>query len=177
MATCRSQNEYFWGTWMRRQTSGSVPVRTIRNWCTSFGRMRRSVDLLPIAGTLTTEPSVRRTALPRSKFDSGRRYPIAVPAVQSFGDILASAGSGPNNHLERSNLRAINELVGLTVEVRSRRGRAKTGGEAGIRTLGTGLSPYNGLANRRFRPLSHLTARGFPKDFEDSRCRGRRLTG
>lgn len=35
----------------------------------------------------------------------------------------------------------------------------KTGGEAGIRTLGRGLSPYNGLANRRFRPLSHLTAR------------------
>jgi hypothetical protein len=34
---------------------------------------------------------------------------------------------------------------------------AKVGGEAGIRTLGTGLSPYNGLANRRFRPLSHLT--------------------
>jgi hypothetical protein len=34
-----------------------------------------------------------------------------------------------------------------------------TGGEAGIRTLGRGLSPYNGLANRRFRPLSHLTAR------------------
>ncbi len=34
------------------------------------------------------------------------------------------------------------------------------GGEAGIRTLGTGLSPYNGLANRRFRPLSHLTADG-----------------
>jgi hypothetical protein len=33
------------------------------------------------------------------------------------------------------------------------------GGEAGIRTLGRGLSPYNGLANRRFRPLSHLTAR------------------
>jgi hypothetical protein len=32
------------------------------------------------------------------------------------------------------------------------------GGEAGIRTLGTGISPYNGLANRRFRPLSHLTA-------------------
>ena len=35
---------------------------------------------------------------------------------------------------------------------------ALTGGEAGIRTLGTGFSPYNGLANRRFRPLSHLTA-------------------
>jgi hypothetical protein len=33
------------------------------------------------------------------------------------------------------------------------------GGEAGIRTLGTGLSPYNGLANRRLQPLGHLTAR------------------
>ena len=35
-----------------------------------------------------------------------------------------------------------------------------TGGEAGIRTLGTGFSPYNGLANRRLQPLGHLTADG-----------------
>jgi hypothetical protein len=33
-----------------------------------------------------------------------------------------------------------------------------TGGEAGIRTLDTGFSPYNGLANRRLQPLGHLTA-------------------
>jgi hypothetical protein len=33
----------------------------------------------------------------------------------------------------------------------------RTGGEAGIRTLGTGVSPYNGLANRRIRPLCHLS--------------------
>jgi integrase len=33
-----------------------------------------------------------------------------------------------------------------------------TGGEAGIRTLGRSLSPYNGLANRRLQPLGHLTA-------------------
>ncbi len=32
-------------------------------------------------------------------------------------------------------------------------------GEGGIRTLGTGLSPYNGLANRPFRPLRHLSVR------------------
>ena len=32
-----------------------------------------------------------------------------------------------------------------------------SGGEAGIRTLGTGVSPYNGLANRRIRPLCHLS--------------------
>jgi hypothetical protein len=34
------------------------------------------------------------------------------------------------------------------------------GGEGGIRTLGTGVSPYNGLANRRIRPLCHLSATG-----------------
>jgi hypothetical protein len=31
------------------------------------------------------------------------------------------------------------------------------GGEGGIRTLGTGISQYNGLANRRIRPLCHLS--------------------
>src|ERR1700733_1931485 len=36
--------------------------------------------------------------------------------------------------------------------------RRLAGGEAGIRTLGTGVSPYNGLANRRIRPLCHLSA-------------------
>jgi hypothetical protein len=34
---------------------------------------------------------------------------------------------------------------------------AKVGGEAGIRTLGRALRPYNGLANRRLQPLGHLT--------------------
>ena len=37
---------------------------------------------------------------------------------------------------------------------------SETGGEAGIRTQDQGLSPDNGLANRRFRPLSHLSAFG-----------------
>ena len=36
---------------------------------------------------------------------------------------------------------------------------SEIGGEAGIRTLGRGLSPYNGLANRRLQPLGHLTLR------------------
>ncbi len=30
-------------------------------------------------------------------------------------------------------------------------------GEGGIRTRGTRMNPYNGLANRRFQPLSHLS--------------------
>ena len=37
---------------------------------------------------------------------------------------------------------------------------SESGGEGGIRTLGTGVSPYNGLANRRIRPLCHLSGLG-----------------
>ena len=33
----------------------------------------------------------------------------------------------------------------------------RTGGEGGIRTPGRGVSPYNGLANRRLQPLGHLS--------------------
>ena len=40
------------------------------------------------------------------------------------------------------------------------RRKSLSGGEEGIRTLGRGLRPYNGLANRRLQPLGHLTARG-----------------
>ena len=36
--------------------------------------------------------------------------------------------------------------------------RPRNGGEGGIRTPGRGLGPYDGLANRCFRPLSHLSA-------------------
>jgi hypothetical protein len=39
---------------------------------------------------------------------------------------------------------------------------ASNGGEAGIRTLGRALRPYNGLANRRLQPLGHLTLRLAP---------------
>ena len=49
--------------------------------------------------------------------------------------------------------RAMSELA----YSRWRETRASNGGEAGIRTLGTGFSPYNGLANRRLQPLGHLT--------------------
>ena len=33
-----------------------------------------------------------------------------------------------------------------------------SGGEGGIRTPDRGVSPYNGLANRRLQPLGHLSA-------------------
>ena len=38
-------------------------------------------------------------------------------------------------------------------------GLKTSGGEGGIRTLDTGVSPYNGLANRRLQPLGHLSGR------------------
>ena len=38
-------------------------------------------------------------------------------------------------------------------------GNLRSGGEGGIRTPGTGLGQYDGLANRCFRPLSHLSVR------------------
>src|SRR5579864_4840809 len=45
--------------------------------------------------------------------------------------------------------------VGITgLQVRDNEGN---GGEGGIRTLDTGVSPYNGLANRRLQPLGHLS--------------------
>jgi hypothetical protein len=50
-----------------------------------------------------------------------------------------------------------NNLTGLPSVASGEFMEAKDGGEAGIRTLGTGLSPYNGLANRRLQPLGHLT--------------------
>src|SRR5215471_4130326 len=34
-----------------------------------------------------------------------------------------------------------------------------SGGEGGIRTPDRGVSPYNGLANRRLQPLGHLSVR------------------
>jgi hypothetical protein len=77
-------------------------------------------------------------ALSPAALDSAIRLLDQPLAVQSFGDILEMGG------VSEETINGWNNL---------------TGGEAGIRTLGTGLSPYNGLANRRFRPLSHLTAR------------------
>ncbi len=40
------------------------------------------------------------------------------------------------------------------------RGRLQKNGEGGIRTRGTRMTPYNGLANRRLKPLGHLSRLG-----------------
>src|SRR5437868_3699661 len=44
------------------------------------------------------------------------------------------------------------------IEGEMTRWRGKCGGERGIRTLGRAFGPYDGLANRWFKPLTHLSA-------------------
>src|SRR2546430_16066216 len=41
-------------------------------------------------------------------------------------------------------------------------------GEGGIRTPDRGISPYNGLANRRLQPLGHLSSRCGNSQFTDA---------
>ena len=49
-----------------------------------------------------------------------------------------------------------------TILVKNPRFCAGFNGETGIRTPDTGLTPYNGLANRRLQPLGHLSKRTTP---------------
>ena len=55
-----------------------------------------------------------------------------------------------------------NQRVRLTSLSANKKGPSRgsffIGGERGIRTLDTGLSPYNALAGRHLRPLGHLSA-------------------
>ncbi len=54
-------------------------------------------------------------------------------------------------------------------------GRAAFNGDGGIRTLDTGLTPYNGLANRRLQPLGHVSnyTRVLPRRGNVAVCAGR----
>src|SRR5207248_1435650 len=73
----------------------------------------------------------------------GRELQLLSSAVRSlrssFPNNYAKSGYTSQNFAERSR---------FSLEVRLR------GGERGIRTLDTGVSPYNGLANESFSPRS-----------------------
>src|SRR4026209_9017 len=66
--------------------------------------------------------------------------------MHRLSEVWRPGGDGPPGS------KTINESGGIT------------GGEAGIRTLDTAFRPYNGLANRRLRPLGHLTATSSIRD-------------
>ena len=67
------------------------------------------------------------------------------------GRFLQSGSTGKSPELRR-----FLAILGKCSEV-SLRSRLR-GGEGGIRTLDTGVSPYNGLANRRLQPPGNLEA-------------------
>ena len=134
-----------------------------------------------------SESGVQREETILSLYDRGRRVPLhdatlPVTVANSLGDEVGNRALLPSKSCRfrpnsASCRREFCELVATgwqrppaSVEKWKRlrkkscpSTRVKIGGEAGIRTLGTGLSPYNGLANRRFRPLSHLTGRENPQ--------------
>ena len=63
-----------------------------------------------------------------------------------FGTQLSAQSTVPNKR------RLVSSFTSRTYETPT-----MLNGEGGIRTRGTGLTPYDGLANRCFQPLSHLS--------------------
>ena len=60
---------------------------------------------------------------------------------------------------QRSDGRRREGAPALQGHAAGRQTRSINGGEGGIRTLGSAIRHYGGLANRCFQPLSHLSAR------------------
>jgi hypothetical protein len=86
-------------------------------------------------GTDDVPAEVRRVS-PHVSLNGG----IRSTSVESEGINSEAADEGGN----KQKALQINDLQGKS-------------GERGIRTLDTGLTPYNGLANRRLQPLGHLS--------------------
>ena len=76
---------------------------------------------------------------------------ICLPKPGGKGRIALNADgfSGAQNGEEQDGVECSEKVVSGHSNV--------SGGEAGIRTRGTGINPYNRLATCRFRPLSHLS--------------------
>ena len=83
--------------------------------------------------------------LQRAGFASRRPFGASTPRCVAFGPARVLIPPGVGKAQEG----------GLGVD-EAEDGCLKNG-EGGIRTRGTSLTPYNGLANRRFQPLSHLS--------------------
>jgi hypothetical protein len=80
-------------------------------------------------------------------------YEIMARARASFSDRKYSILSGFDSRAEAGRLLQVSG--GLSEAVWYVRPDYKKSGAGGIRTLGTVLKPYNGLANHRLQPLGH----------------------
>ncbi len=117
----------------------------------------------PRAGEKQTSPIVQRSAglgkpggvvaqdaaFDQSHGEDNMSTPWLVCQIPESAFSVSAAKFGLLNHSPQIPAGKCRELV-----------RWETGGERGIRTPGRVLKPYNGLANRRFRPLSHLSRSG-----------------
>jgi hypothetical protein len=153
-------------------TTGRPPPRFALQW-TTFDDARvtrlanRSRERRERSAKVGGEAGIRRPA------QTLRRHFIVSESHRAVARVRSAASGGgwnggPPPHIRASarqtsrELRSMNSwpspMLGLD---EARRRRAKSGGEAGIRTLGRAFRPYNGLANRRLQPLGHLTAEEF----------------
>ena len=78
-------------------------------------------------------------------------------------EIRLSPDLSLSSEFQRSPAQSVEVKEADNVVVKTRKTHGNTivsrrkNGEIGIRTLDTGLTPYNGLANRRLQPLGHLS--------------------
>ena len=92
-----------------------------------------------------------------------RRAVRAARCSKTCRAVKTERGSGNDRGIRAESRRAVRAARCLKTCRAAKTERARgSGGEAGIRTLGRSLSPYNGLANRRLQPLGHLTSREEP---------------
>jgi hypothetical protein len=75
--------------------------------------------------------------------------PDAIAAMRQFSEALLCSTCAPGEDLKVEGFVREEQLNAYPM--------SGTGGEGGIRTPDTGVSPYNGLANRRLQPLGHLS--------------------
>jgi hypothetical protein len=109
--------------------------------CTTLAQARRrNIRVLDRGGHPNAERSKRTAVLP---------YQFLAPTIVCVLSICTSIVSGSRG------LMRLGEKGSSQMPIFA--GLNTSGGEGGIRTLGTGVSPYNGLANRRIRPLCHLS--------------------
>ncbi len=132
MATCKSQKEYAAGTRIRRQTSGSIPVSTIKNWCTSFGgagrrggvlRIDRTVAITvlrtPATGSFASSSKEHSASSPfgsRRRLHHGQVHRRPEPAVSA--DVNMRAGMSLENVTSPESNRELPDLLRKSVWIR-----------------------------------------------------------
>ena len=148
--------------------SGGLAVERRRRPCRPTGAVRKAVrEISPrrSPGLAAALPHARPARIPKihRKMDLFRSSPIPRHRSSRFCRRIWPLSPLPKKSSNLSAQRLIRCCMFSTRPsgpMCSKIKRQGNGGERGIRTLGTGYYQYDGLANRCFRPLSHLSAQG-----------------